>query len=96
MKLSITQQYAIECLSRGPMNRIDMVIAGLRKSTMQALESRGLVRYQWSAKPKPQWVLIKMVKAEELDECIRCNCQGPPNETEVCSFCRKRMSQAHV
>ena len=40
--------------------------------------------------------ICKMVKAEELDECIRCNCQGPPNETEVCSFCRKRMSHAHV
>lgn len=26
----------------------------------------------------------------------RCNCQGPPNETEVCSFCRRRMSHAHV
>ena len=40
--------------------------------------------------------ICKMVKAEELDEYTRCNCQGPPNETEVCSFCRKRMSHAHV
>ena len=34
----------------------------------------------------------RMVKVEELDECTWCNCQGPPTETEVCSFCRRRMS----
>ena len=57
--LSITQRYALQCLSYGPMNSIDMIIAGIGKRTMQALEARGLAKYQYAAKPKPQWVKTK-------------------------------------
>ena len=38
----------------------------------------------------------RMVRVEEIENSSWCNCQGPPNETQVCSFCRERMAHARV